>query len=333
MENLEVRESSSYVTIVDTEYICEFVLTRHYFMDEKTLLTKLLQRCNVEAPPFCTPEQLETFHSSVKVIKIRTINVLKKWMELRFLDFEDMDMEQMIFDFAEKLGSDGESHRFWGDNLLKTYELHLMAQSMGEIVTRGPHTPPKPILPTNLMPRLIRFLDLHPTEIARQMTLLEYHMFSKVRLEEYFQQGWTKPELETSPNVLSLIEDFNRMTFWTATEIVMAKSAKQAFTITRFIEVMENLLQLQNYHGLMIIFSALHMGCVQQLEKAWKDVPSRHVATLKMVGDMMTPSQNYKRYRDILKKSSPPLIPFQGTLNCFLKANYVKWYFCLISPP
>lgn len=54
--------------------------------------------------------------------------------------------------------------------------------------------------------------DIEPVELARQMTLLDYALFQKIRPSEYNNLAWTKRNKETtSPNLLRFIRRFNEV--------------------------------------------------------------------------------------------------------------------------
>lgn len=65
---------------------------------------------------------------------------------------------------------------------------------------------PEPILPTK--PESALFItDLHPLEVARQLTLVEYSYYQKIEPKECLNQCWNKPGKETAaPNIIALIE-------------------------------------------------------------------------------------------------------------------------------
>jgi son of sevenless-like protein len=243
------------------------------------------------------------------VIRVRTINVIKKWLEVQYSDFEDTRMNQLFEGFLQKLTSAGGTEAVWAENV-RNFKASLVEERTKPFCHATP--PPKPLLPTNLIPRLIRFLDLHPVEIARQLTRIDFASFEKIQPKEYFHKAWMKGSKSKSPNVLAIVENFNKMTYWVASEIVLAKEDKRLLTITRFIELLEHMKEIQNYHGVMVVYSALNLGCVQTFEQTWKEVSGKHMATIKQIETLMDPSGNYKRYRETIKSSGTPLLPFQG---------------------
>lgn len=167
-----------------------------------------LHRFYIEPPKNCSPEQLQKFNTSKEVIKVRTINVIKKWLELQLSDFEDHRLMQLFEGFLKRLTEAGGTEAIWAENLRKTRELALEEKRKPYVF---PTETPKPLLPTNLIPRLIRFLDLHPLEVARQMTTTAFKIFRSIRPSEYFHKAWTKNDWDISPNVLALVENFNKV--------------------------------------------------------------------------------------------------------------------------
>lgn len=93
--------------------------------------------------------------------------------------------------------------------------------------------------PVCLTPKSTSFSDFHPLEVARQLTLLEFMLYSKIKPAELLGKGWSKPERNvTSPNVVALTTHFNSISMWVATSIVKEEGVKErALLIKKFIKI------------------------------------------------------------------------------------------------
>ena len=89
--------------------------------------------------------------------------------------------------------------------------------------------PPKPISKTK--PSL---LELNPLDVAKQLTLIESFLFKKITPKELSHQSWNKPDAKIqSPYLIKLIERFNDLSYWIATEIVTASNLKMRVTMLK----------------------------------------------------------------------------------------------------
>jgi hypothetical protein len=94
--------------------------------------------------------------------------------------------------------------------------------------------------PTSLKPKVMRsdrsFLDFHPLEIARQLSMIEYDMLKAVPLTEYRNKRFATPE--KSPNLAIVVDRFNKVCSWVAEEILSTANIKKRIVVLgRFIEV------------------------------------------------------------------------------------------------
>lgn len=71
-----------------------------------------------------------------------------------------------------------------------------------------------PQLPPNLSPNATLF-DHGPPEIARQLTMLDFALFTKIKPIELVNQAWVKPKYShQAKNILHFAERMNTLTRW-----------------------------------------------------------------------------------------------------------------------
>jgi hypothetical protein len=71
-----------------------------------------------------------------------------------------------------------------------------------------------------LLVQSFSWLDYHPTEIARQMTLIEYDMYKNIKVFEFLGNGWARKDKEKrAPNILAMTRRFNNVSAWIQTQI------------------------------------------------------------------------------------------------------------------
>src|SRR5689334_16797968 len=61
-----------------------------------------------------------------------------------------------------------------------------------EMVLTTADRPPPPILPKNI--KKLKFLDIDPLEIGRQLTLIECKLYNKIQPVECLDKAWSKEE-------------------------------------------------------------------------------------------------------------------------------------------
>eukprot|EP00026_Physarum_polycephalum_P004864 Phypoly_transcript_04888.p1 GENE.Phypoly_transcript_04888~~Phypoly_transcript_04888.p1 ORF type:complete len:490 (+),score=76.11 Phypoly_transcript_04888:570-2039(+) len=157
-------------------------------------------------------------------------------------------------------------------------------------------------------------LDVNPEEIARQLTLIDNDLLRRVTPLELVNQRWTKSGKEkNAPNVLAVIERFNQVAQWAATEICTEESVKiRVKKIKRFIDIGLKCLELRNFNGVMQIVTGLNSSAVTRLKTTWANVPAKRRESFAVLEKLMDMYGNYKTYRELLISASPPFIPFLG---------------------
>ncbi|SRR6266498_2664256 len=78
--------------------------------------------------------------------------------------------------------------------------------------------PPPPILPKNI--KKLKFLDIDPLEIARQLTIIESKLYNKIQPVECLNKAWGKVEGDgdgdgdvVAANIKAMISNSNKVKF------------------------------------------------------------------------------------------------------------------------
>ena len=96
---------------------------------------------------------------------------------------------------------------------------------------------PNPILPRNMT--RIRFVELDPLELARQLTLMHAKLFAKITNEELLTKQWVDPDAPLK-NVRHVIEFSERISSWVSYTILLEKSLdKRTQILKQFILIAE----------------------------------------------------------------------------------------------
>eukprot|EP01104_Vermistella_antarctica_P012347 TRINITY_DN355_c0_g4_i3.p1 TRINITY_DN355_c0_g4~~TRINITY_DN355_c0_g4_i3.p1 ORF type:complete len:376 (+),score=86.51 TRINITY_DN355_c0_g4_i3:331-1458(+) len=158
-------------------------------------------------------------------------------------------------------------------------------------------------------------IDLHPLEVARQLTLIEHGMFVMIDpTNEMHKNAWKGADrMKNAPCVCALIDWFNKMTRWVATEVVSSPNIRQRTAVlSRFISLAQSCRKLRNYNTLMQIVSGLNMTPVSRLKRTWKALKASDTAAFEDLSELMNNLQNFKNYRQELASAPTPVMPYFG---------------------
>jgi hypothetical protein len=157
-------------------------------------------------------------------------------------------------------------------------------------------------------------LDWSEVEVARQLTLVTFHVFSKIETKELLNSQWTKVDKHTTaPNVTKLIERFNKLVLWVCEEILaFDKSKYRAQAIEKFIKLASELKKMNNYNDCVVIVTALHSIYVKNLAKSWRRISFEGVKTCKELNNLCSYVKNYAALREQIENCEGNCIPYLG---------------------
>ena len=171
---------------------------------------------------------------------------------------------------------------------------------------------PPPELPRDL--NEFEVDDLPIVEFARQETLLEYAMYSKIQPKELLGLAWSKKKKEElAPNVLGLIRRFNSLSLWVVTEITRRFVLKDRVKAVKyFVGLALQFRDIGNLNALQAIISGFSNNSVKRLKFTWAKLDKKSTEALAELRELLSFKNSFRNLRAYLERVVPPCIPFIG---------------------
>ncbi|KAI8969091.1 ras guanine nucleotide exchange factor domain-containing protein [Mycotypha africana] len=307
---------------LDSKFNTTFLLTYRSFCTTEELFHELFSRYQLAPPDGLSTDEVDIWKErKLKLVRLRVFNVIKSWLETYFNEEEDRSILPEISHFTDNVIV--ESMRFGAEQLTKLIKKRMLSEDSSQIrkmklnVRTGDL--PVPILPKNM--KRIKLLELDPHELARQMTIMDFRLYSKIKPVECLDKNWGKPDTTAlehgghhiAANVKASIEHSNQVTAWVTDSILSKEEVKKrAAVLKHWIFVAERCRFLNNYNTCMAILSAFDNGSIGRLKRTWELISTRTMQILQNIRRLMGANRNFSEYRDIIHRINPPCIPFLG---------------------
>ncbi|BGP40628.1 cell division cycle-related protein [Rhodotorula kratochvilovae] len=304
-----VIAATSHEGRVDSSYLSAFLMTYRTFCTSHQLLDELIDRYTMHEPEELTGDEFKEWElKKLRPVRARVTNLLKAWVR-EYMDNEDLDREllQRIREFAlNTMTEKGQSLQ-----ICKSVDERMQGAARRPVGNLAPGPLPPPILPRNL--KKFKLTDIEPLELARQLTIMDGRLFQRITAQECLGKAWPKQFGGEAANISAMIDMSNAVTRW-VTETILAQDdlKKRATIIKHFVALAERCLSLNNFSTLIHIIAGLNSTPIHRLRRTWEAVSQKAMITLGALNNIMRPDKNYKEYRDILRKSAPPCVPFLG---------------------
>ncbi|XP_042901359.1 son of sevenless homolog 2 [Parasteatoda tepidariorum] len=329
---LKLVERLTYHMYADPMFVRTFLTTYRSFCQPQELLDLLIERFKIVDPP-PPPVLLDTtlndsvieshknsYSQDIKRFKkeycqpvqFRVLNVLRHWVDHHFYDFErDHILLSALQSFLDKV--EYKSMRKWVESIKKIINRRLEpVEDSREITFTFEKTPPPIEWFLSNTYEKFDLITLHPIELARQLTLLEFELYRGVKPSELVGSVWTKKDkMKTSPNLLKMIHHSSNFSFWLMKCIVETENFEERLAVvSRVLEIMMVLQDLNNFTGVLEVVGAMNSACVHRLEHTLNNIKYSLKKSLEEAQELN--SDHFKKYQEKLRSINPPCVPFFG---------------------
>ncbi|CCG84890.1 protein of unknown function [Taphrina deformans PYCC 5710] len=301
--------------LLDAVYNNTFLLTYRSFTTAEELSGLLRARFMISPPQGLAAAQFDIWvRKKQHPIQLRVFNILKSWMENFFMEPPNDITKEWLTQMkhfvktvmSESIGS--------ASVLLKLIEMR-MAQGdvpFRKLIPSHSGTAPSPIVPRNL--KKIRLLDLDALEVARQLTIMESHLYNKIKPTECLDKSWSKPDAaDGAENIKAMILHSNQITAWVAEAILYQTDLKKRVNLIKhFVFIAEKCRVLNNFSTLTAIISGLNSAPIHRLRRTWDLLNARVAMSAEDLNRLMNSSKNFSQYREALHSTMPACVPFLG---------------------
>jgi len=247
-----------------------------------------------------------------KISRIKLLNLLRYWLREFYYDFEDSDLTQIVNWTHDTLHTnDNLMTKKAVDTILK--EVRLIQSGKTRVIAENSlHDCPQHLWDPEIEPKKI--FNVPSEEIARQMCLMDHNIFSSIRPHEFLGQSWKKKNKATeAPNILRIIDHFNKITCWTQAMILYeVHLRKRARILSRLLKICHYLDQNGNLNSLCAIMTGIRSTPIFRLKKTFASLKPKHAKLLLRFNELLKSDKNQKNLRQRMATLVQPGIPHVG---------------------
>mmetsp|Transcript_7790 Transcript_7790/g.9650 ORF Transcript_7790/g.9650 Transcript_7790/m.9650 type:complete len:604 (+) Transcript_7790:463-2274(+) len=275
----------------DQHFTSVFLLSYRSLLEPVELMELLIYRA------FGRPTGAGNFDSAMQG---KVLQFICCWVE-QFYPYDFSGDQHMLYMLSHTL------------NFLDTLNVrkNIVMKHIGHWITYTKAHKIQPMLKQNSKLKLAK---QNPSEVAKQLTIAEFDIFRSIKPSEFAHQNWCSEDKDkTAPNILRMINQFNSISNWAASEILKKKTPKaRAVLLNRFIVIAEESRALRNYNAVMSILSGLQSAPIYRLQHTWNLLPDESWDIWDSLNHLMSNDNNYANYRKLIKDSEQPSVPYIG---------------------
>lgn len=162
---------------------------------------------------------------------------------------------------------------------------------------------------------VVSLLQLNANELAIQLTFQDFAIFRAIESTEYVDELF---EIKSSAYGVQQLQRFaelvNREMFWVVTEVCAELNIVRRMKIVKkFIKIARFCKECRNFNSMFAIVSGLSHSAVSRLRNTWDRVPSKYSKLFADLQELMDPSRNMSKYRQLVNAElhgQHPIVPF-----------------------
>lgn len=168
----------------------------------------------------------------------------------------------------------------------------------------------------SVMGNPVSILDIEASDIAKQLSLIDSHLFCMIKPEELLDLNFSakRRHLGIAVNVNEMTLNANMLSSFVGDSILGGDVAPKIRRnlLKQWIKISEKCYEMRNFNSLMTIISALQSVNIMRLRKTWEILSPRYVAMFNELKSILSMEKNYASYRAKLRANEIPTIPYLG---------------------
>ncbi|KAI9465465.1 ras GEF [Lactarius psammicola] len=267
----------------DTTFTKTFLLTYKSFTDAEGLFNLLVSRFWIKPPESLSPEELDDWTKHKQhIIRMRP-------------EVIHLGAAKQLLNLIERTQK--------GESRTKT------------AISLEP--PPMSIIPKTS--KKLKLLEFDALEVARQLTMIECHLYMKIRPSECLMRS-REQKSDNNDNIAAIIVTTNKIAHWVA-DTVLSKddSRKRALIVKQFISVADRCRELKNFSSMIAIVSGLNSPPIRRLKRTWEQITQKFMTMLGACEMTIDSNKNFSNYRSLLQRITPPCIGLYLTTLTFIQ--------------
>eukprot|EP01129_Flabellula_baltica_P009116 TRINITY_DN3669_c0_g1_i1.p1 TRINITY_DN3669_c0_g1~~TRINITY_DN3669_c0_g1_i1.p1 ORF type:complete len:651 (-),score=133.64 TRINITY_DN3669_c0_g1_i1:130-2082(-) len=258
------------LNVMDSQFLDMFLCTHKTFVSSKEFLDELIR--NYHEPP--VDSETET-----KLIKMKIINVLKRWLTMKFLPLSQ-DVVIGIRTFIQEIDQPPLRkvlNKAWDHRFVEKEENSIYPPSL-----------------FNGNEGVLFFTKIEPLELARQFALYYSKLFQAIGIEELINYD----EHGSIESINALEVWCSKVRIWITCQVLNTENLKRRVEVmAKLIELLWHSIDISNFQGAVDMYLGLDHFLVKRLKKTWKSLDSKTQEMWDGIQPVLDPSGSWKNLR------------------------------------